>query len=126
MPIAISSSPGRDWHVVCLCADWCGTCRDYLPELTALAARETGARFVWVDVEDDADWIGELDIETFPTILVLDRAEPLFFGALPPQIGILERTLGALRTGDTSPVSLDATSADAMRALVDRLAHWTG
>ena len=56
--------------VTCLCAQWCGTCRSYADSFAALQAQFPGVPFVWYDVEDDADVVGELDVETFPTLLI--------------------------------------------------------
>ena len=59
--------------VACLCAAWCTTCDAYRPLLAALAAARPALRFAWIDIEDDADALGDdaLDIETFPTVMVL-------------------------------------------------------
>ncbi len=57
--------------VACLCADWCGTCKDYMSGFAALAARYPGDCFVWIDIETHADRLGEdIDIENFPTVLI--------------------------------------------------------
>ncbi len=61
---------GTETMVICLCADWCGTCRDYRTMLADEAPRHAGTAFAWVDVEDDDELLGDLDIETFPTLLV--------------------------------------------------------
>jgi thiol-disulfide isomerase/thioredoxin len=121
MPSLLSRAAAADWSVVCLCAAWCRTCDEYRPELAALATRTPDLRFVWLDVEDDEDWIADLEIETFPTLLVLARQTPLFFGALPPQIGVLERTLAALREGDARAAALEADAAAAVREIAARL-----
>jgi thioredoxin-like negative regulator of GroEL len=123
-PDAAETPP--DWSVVCLCAAWCRTCDAYRPDLAQLAARERAVRFVWLDVEDDADWIGDLDIETFPTLLVLARDTPLFFGALPPQIGVFERTLQSLRAGAARAAALDEEIVAALREIGARLKAWRG
>ena len=48
----------------------------------------------WVDIEDEADLLGELDIETFPTLVVSDRHGALrFAGAITPQPEALQRLL---------------------------------
>ena len=49
--------------VFCLCAQWCGTCREYQPLFDQLAINMPQARFVWVDVEEHDALLGELDIE---------------------------------------------------------------
>jgi thioredoxin-like negative regulator of GroEL len=118
-------SPARTesagWSVVCLCAAWCRTCDTYRPDLAQLAAREPAVRFFWVDIEDDADWVDDLDVETFPTLLVLARGEPLFFGPLPPQIGVFERMLQTLRAPDAAAMLLDAEVHEALCDLGRRL-----
>ena len=49
MPDAHSSPPhDAPWQVICLCADWCGTCREWRPQLVQEAARHPGVRFAWV------------------------------------------------------------------------------
>lgn len=110
-----------DWDVVCLCAAWCRTCDAYRPDLAQLAVREPGTRFFWLDIEDDAEWVDDLDVETFPTLLVLARGEPLFFGPLPPQIGLFERTLQSLRAPHVAAMSLDAEVYQALCDLGRRL-----
>jgi thioredoxin 1 len=67
---------------VCLCANWCGTCRDYRPLFDDLARAHPQVRFVWVDIEDDADLAGDLDVETFPTLLIADGTTARFLGPL--------------------------------------------
>jgi thiol-disulfide isomerase/thioredoxin len=91
---ALSARPqGR--LVACLCAEWCGTCRDYLVALTTLAARHPEDCFVWIDIETHADRLGDIDIENFPTLLVQPVAggDPQFYGTVLPHIEVLERML---------------------------------
>ena len=66
--------------VACLCAEWCGTCRSYRKTFTELAARHPECCFVWVDVEDHADALGDFDVENFPTLQVQRGNDVLFFG----------------------------------------------
>ena len=80
-------------QVVCLCAAWCGTCRDYAAPFAALARARPQVRCHWVDVEDEADRLGDLDIENFPTLLIGVNGQPVFFGVLLPHIQTLERLL---------------------------------
>ena len=64
--------------VACLCAAWCGTCREYRATFEALSGGFAGeADFAWVDVEDEADALGDLDIENFPTLLIADADDPV-------------------------------------------------
>ena len=40
--------------VACLCADWCGVCRDYRARFEQMQARFPDTQFLWIDVEDEA------------------------------------------------------------------------
>ena len=97
-PLA-SASP---WWVVCLCAQWCGTCRDYRALFDRLAHEHPSARFVWIDIEDEADVAGGLDVETFPTLLIADGQTARFLGPLLPQAAVLARLLESLQAGSGS------------------------
>ena len=78
-------------QVVCLCAAWCGTCREYAEPFEALARAQPQLRCHWVDVEDEADLLDDLDVENFPTLLIGVAGQPVFFGVLLPHIQTLER-----------------------------------
>jgi thiol-disulfide isomerase/thioredoxin len=103
--------------VVCLCAQWCGVCREYTRVFAQVQERLPGMRFVWVDVEDQADLVDPIEVEDFPTLLIASGAEPRFFGPLTPQPGTLERIV---RERSTHADPALAARAD-MRALVARL-----
>jgi thiol-disulfide isomerase/thioredoxin len=79
--------------VACLCADWCGACREYKPLFDSLARKFPNVRFLWVDVEDEADLIDPIEVEDFPTILIAKDQNPLFFGTILPHIETLERLI---------------------------------
>ena len=101
------TAPATDWTVVCLCAEWCRTCEGYGPAFAQRASQSGDARHVWIDVEDDEELLGDIDIETFPTLLVLQGDRPMFFGPVLPHIEVVERTLRALQqhgpAGDSVP-----------------------
>lgn len=107
--------------VVCLCADWCGVCRDYraIFEQVAHSVQATlpDARFAWVDVEDETDLIGDLDVETFPTMLIVDASGTRFAGPIIPQAKVLQRMLQSIGNGATAAPSV------AGAAMVAALAH---
>jgi thioredoxin reductase (NADPH) len=88
--------------VVALCAEWCGTCREFRPVFDALAAAMPEARFLWIDNEDEPDVAGDMEIETFPTLGVLRGGEPVHFGPTTPQRGVVERLLRGLRDAGTA------------------------
>jgi hypothetical protein len=42
------------------------------------------ARFVWLDIEEDAAVLGDVDVEDFPTLLIADGDTCRFFGPVTP------------------------------------------
>jgi thioredoxin 1 len=83
-------------EVSCLCAAWCDTCNEYRAGFLALAAKFPAAKFRWIDIEDEADEVGELEVENFPTIRVTRGNDVLFHGTLLPMHSHLERLLEEL------------------------------
>lgn len=97
--------------VACLCARWCGTCRDYEPVLDALArAHGPVLQCVWVDIEDEADALGDIDVEDFPTLLIARGDAVLFFGPITPQPATLGRLVETALAGGL-PVVTDGQLA---------------
>jgi hypothetical protein len=118
-------STGDPLLVACLCAQWCRTCDAYRD--TLLAAREAlqlhpdvAARFLWVDIEDESELIGDLDIEDFPTLLLARGDAVLFFGPILPHAQTIDRLLRGAMAGELPPLSPDALAPD-LRALPARL-----
>ena len=85
------------WWVACLCAAWCGVCRDWLPLFTEQARAHPHMHFAWVDVEDEDEAMGDVDIETFPTLLVARGTQVLFLGPIPPSASQFTRLLATLQ-----------------------------
>jgi thioredoxin-like negative regulator of GroEL len=83
------------WVVACLCAAWCDVCTQYRPGFDALAARHPEALFLWIDIEDRADIVGEFDVENFPTLLIQHGDDVLFYGTTLPDPHIAGRLLAA-------------------------------
>jgi thioredoxin-like negative regulator of GroEL len=96
--------PGpHDWWVICLCAEWCAVCREWREPFEQLAAAHPQLHFAWVDVEDEAQAMGDVDIETFPTMLVAQGDSPRFFGPVQPSAAQLSRLLASLVEGPVPP-----------------------
>lgn len=85
--------PNKQWLVACLCAGWCDTCQAYRTQFDALATKHPDKCFAWIDIEDQADLVDELDIENFPTILIEFKNSIEFFGTMLPDALHLDRLL---------------------------------
>lgn len=102
MPLQITDKLKSDQRqsekflVVCLCAEWCGICREYKTGFEALKTRFPDTRFCWVDVEDHAEVLGELEIESFPMIVAWRRELVLFYGSIQPHLSHLSMLIAAL------------------------------
>jgi hypothetical protein len=93
------ADPQAALQVACLCAAWCRTCDAYAAvfeqAMAALRLQHPGLQAHWIDIEDEAELLGELDIETFPTLVVIDASRVRFAGTLTPQPQTLQRVLRA-------------------------------
>ena len=98
---SIPLADDRQW-VVCLCAEWCGACREYRPLFEQVARAHPRFRFAWVDIEDHADIADDFDVETFPTLLIASAEGTRFLGPLLPHVETLARLLGALQPAQPS------------------------
>lgn len=104
--------------VVCLCAQWCGTCRSYAEVFEQCAAAMPRHRFRWVDIEDEADLVGEPDITTFPTLLVARDGLALFAGPVLPRLGDIQRLLQTLEVaGAPADAGIDPDMQDLARRI---------
>ena len=104
--------------VACLCAEWCGSCRDYRATFAALATQfAADAEFAWIDVEDDADALGDPDIDDFPTLLIADAQVLRFFGPVTPQAQTAERLVREALDGALSQAG-DEALVERVRVLV--------
>lgn len=95
-------------RLVVLCADWCGTCRGYRDVMETVAARFPNWEATWIDIEDQSDLVDDLDVETFPTVLLYQQAPPgapaeqdgvFFFGPMLPHEGTLQRQVELAEEG---------------------------
>lgn len=101
----------RPWLVACLCAAWCGTCTSYRTAFDELAARHPDKCFAWIDIEDHADLVDEIEIENFPTILIQYADKVAFLGTVLPDTSQLQRLIQSFTEktdpGDIKPSSLN-------------------
>src|SRR5690606_15317812 len=90
----LSARMGDDiWVVACLCAAWCDVCTLYKPGFDALADQHPDKLFLWIDVEDQADLIGDFDVENFPTLLIQRGDDVVFYGTSLPDHHIAHRLI---------------------------------
>jgi len=98
-----SNQPGRPLVVIVFCAEWCGVCREFRPIVDATAALHPQTVFSWMDIEDDAAMLGDLDVEDFPTLAVYRDGVPVYFGTTLPVANVLGQLI---RTALHTPQSL--------------------
>ena len=92
----LASTLSQDkWVVACLCAAWCDVCKQYRSGFDALADEHPQHQFVWIDIEDQADLVGDLDVENFPTILIQHRDTVVFYVTMLPEPRQVARLLQA-------------------------------
>lgn len=102
--LALAEEAG--WIVACLCAAWCDVCKQYRPDFDKLADAHPDKRFLWIDVEDEADFIGDIDVDNFPTLLIQRGDRVRFFGTVLPDARLAERLVAAQTeaSSETAPV----------------------
>lgn len=87
--------------VVALCAAWCDTCTQFRAAYERVAQARPHASFVWLDIEDDAEIAGDIDVENFPTLAIYRNGEPLHFGVSLPHETTVGRLVDALSDSGT-------------------------
>ncbi len=108
--LAEALDDGR-WIVACLCAGWCDVCKQYRAGFEALAAEFPDAQFVWIDIEDQADLVGDLDVENFPTLLMQRGDIVAFYGTMLPEPRQVARLLSAQQERSDDELRREAASS---------------
>ena len=113
-----ASTPSLPLLLACLCAQWCGVCRDYAP-LFEQAAAGFGeqVRVRWIDIEDEADLLDGLDVDNFPTLLIARGDALLFFGTVTPHAQTLSRLVAGALAGDLAQIDGNGSAAALARRL---------
>src|SRR5437764_3512211 len=98
--------------VVALCAAWCDTCGEFRGAFERIAASRPEALFVWLDIEDDAEVCGDIDVENFPTLAIYRGSALLHYGVSLPQEGAVARLVDEIgasaETMRDAPVAVTA------------------
>ena len=93
--------------VLCFCAAWCDACKAYQPKFEALGQQHPDNCFIWADIEDYPELLGDEDVENFPTIAITQGEHVRFLGTLLPHIEHLNRLIQAMQTpGQTHDTGL--------------------
>ena len=98
--------------VIALCAEWCGTCREFRPVLERIAAAHPDMLFAWADIEDDADIVGEIDVDNFPTLAIFRDGRPLHFGVSLPLEQVVTRLLQSVAHSESAVASAPAAVSE--------------
>lgn len=80
--------------ILVVCADWCSVCRDYRATLSDFPEFDIN----WIDINDFESLTDELEVETFPTVIIFNEVDVLFLGAVEPNINALTSLLSAVKT----------------------------
>jgi thiol-disulfide isomerase/thioredoxin len=99
------------WIVACLCAAWCDVCRQYQAGFDEFAARHPDKHFVWIDIEDQADVVGDFDVENFPSLLIQRGDTVAFFGTVLPDWRQANRLLEAQVEKSEAELKAEAVSS---------------
>lgn len=104
-----------DWVVACLCAQWCGICRAWHDAFRGLADQVAlpQARWLWVDVEQQGDALGDFEPENFPVLAIQRGARLLYCSTLPQQPGNWRRMIEAVAALDDAQAARWAQALDA-------------
>lgn len=102
-------------HIICLCAQWCVICREFEPAFQRLATDHPEHRWQSLDIEEHEALLADIEIENFPTLVILNPAKQLCFaGTIEPRIDRLQRLMQSAQAGD---MHLPARAAQAWHAL---------
>ena len=112
--LSAALASGR-WVVACLCAAWCDVCKQYRSGFDALTGQYPQHQFVWIDIEDQADLVGDLDVENFPTILIQKDDIVAFYGTMMPEPRLIARMMETQLTRSEGELRREASSTPERR-----------
>jgi thioredoxin 1 len=88
--------------IVALCAAWCDTCGQFRASFESIARARPAMLFVWLDIEDDAELCGDIEVENFPTLAIYRGGKVLHFGVSLPHEGTVARLIDEMAARETS------------------------
>src|SRR5260221_9684691 len=84
--------------IVAVCAAWCDTCGQFRASFENIARARPTMLFIWLDIEDDADICGDIEVENFPTLAIYRAGKLLHFGVSLPHQGTVARLIDEMAT----------------------------
>jgi thioredoxin 1 len=117
--LRLSPTP-RQVDVLFLCAEWCGVCRDLKGMFEELSAIQPSVHWTWVDVEDHSEIFDDLELDTFPSLLVMLNKRPWFFGSIEPRKEVVLRIVTKISESPSPMLSapIDATVVELLRSKI--------
>ena len=97
--------------VVSLCAAWCGACREFRLVFERVAASRPDTAFVWLDIDSDAQVMGEIDVEDFPTLAIYHAGGLQHFGVSLPNERLVARLIASLSEGRRKATAATAANS---------------
>ncbi len=106
-------------RLILFCAEWCGSCREFKEHFNSINRDELSK--VWLDIEDDASLIDEIDIDNLPTILAVSGdGHTYYFGEIPPNKTFLEKILQDISLEKLAPSTMPKPLADLVATIAKR------
>ena len=97
---------------------------DYQALFALMAARHPAFQFAWIDIEEQAELVGDIDVETFPTLLLADAEGLRFFGPVTPQAQTLSRLLDSLQSSSLKATPHLQVTQQLLKTLKGAPEHW--
>ncbi len=111
---------GGGYWVIGLCADWCHVCRGMKPDFDQMPSLLPDARWVWLDIEDHDDLLGDLDITTFPTYLIASDEGIHLLAPGPTKADALARFVAPYLRQAVAPMAHDETLSQLLGRVRER------
>ena len=89
-----------------------------------MAARYPSSRFVWLDIEDQSSLVGDIEVETFPTLLISHQQGIQFMGPLTPHAHTLSRLLDSLESSVGATTAHSPATARLVQSLEATPEYW--
>jgi len=93
------------YTVAVLCAAWCSTCREFQLVIDRVRLARPDLRYVWLDIEEDSEACGEIEVETFPTLAIFRDEALLHFGPSLPHEQAFVRLLDEMANDSRQPLA---------------------